>query len=435
MGLTLDDWQKEILNTKGSIILCSGRQVGKSTIISIRDGERAANNPNESILIISATERQAYEIFSKILNYLAANYSNLICKGKDRPTKHIIKLKNNSIIRCLPTGQSGIGIRGFTITKLTGEEASYIPDNVWNAVTPMLLTTGGDMDLLGTPHGKQGYFWECYKNEFNHFKVFHVNSEEVIRNRKISNSWTENQKVKAIEHLEREKLKMSRREYAQEYMGEFIEDLMQFFPDSLINQCMILKRPERIDRNNIFFLGVDIARMGDDESTFEIVDRTDKENLKHVENIITKKTLTTETEKRIIDLERQYNFRNIYLDAGAGTLGVSIFDHLLENDSTKRKIIAINNRDRPLDRDETRKSKLLKEDLYNNLLYLLESGKLKLLDDDEIYQSLKSVQYEFVTSKNKATRMRIFGNYTHIAEGLIRAAWCIKDKRLNIWVR
>ncbi len=212
--IELDEWQKEILNTKGSIILCSGRQVEKSTIISIRDGERAAKNPNESILIISSTERQAQEIFYKVLNYLEEKYPYLIKKGKERPTKHIIRLKNGSIIRCLPTGLAGIGIRGFTITKLTGEEASYIGEDVWAAVTPMLLTTGGDMDLLGTPHGKVGYFYECYRNEHNHFKVFHVNSEEVIRNRKISKSWTEKQREGALNHLEREKSKMSMREYA-----------------------------------------------------------------------------------------------------------------------------------------------------------------------------------------------------------------------------
>ena len=433
--MELDQWQKEILETKGSIILCSGRQVGKSTIISIRDGERAAKNPNESILIISSTERQAQEIFNKTLLYLTDHYKNLISSGKNRPTKHIINLKNGSIIRCLPTGLAGTGIRGFTITKLTGEEASYIPDDVWTAVTPMLLTTGGDMDLLGTPHGKQGYFYECYCNKNNDFKVFHVNSEEVIRNRKISACWTEKQREGALRHLEREKLKMSMREYAQEYMGEFMEDLHQFFNDKLIKDCMTLKRPERINPMGTYFMGVDIARMGDDEGTIEIIDRTDRENLKHVENIITKKKFTTETERNIIEEELKWKCTKVYIDAGAGTLGVSVLDHLLEVDSIKRKVVAINNRDRPLDRDETKKGKLLKEDLYNNLLYLMESGKLKLLDDEEVYLSLKSVQYEFVAKAGKGTVLRIFGNYTHIAEGLIRAAWCARDKGLNIWVR
>jgi hypothetical protein len=433
--INLDSWQREILETKGSIILCSGRQVGKSTIISIRDGERAVKNPNESILIISSTERQAYEIFMKILNYLEDNYPHMISKGKDRPTKHIIHLKNGSIIRCLPTGRAGTGIRGFTITKLTGEEASFIDEDVWSAVTPMLLTTGGDMDLLGTPHGKKGYFWECYCNKNNHFKVFHVNSEEVIRNREVSKSWTQAQKEGALRHLEQEKSRMSKREYAQEYMGEFVEELSQFFSDELINKTCVLKRTEPRTEHT-YFMGCDIARMGEDEGTIEIVDRSDREHLVHVESIVTKKKLTTETEKNIIDADKIWKCKNIYLDAGAGTLGVSVYDHLYDH-FDRRKVIAINNRALAdnLDRDRNNKFKLLKEDLYNNLLYLMESEKIQLLDDDEVIMSLKSVQYEYLKIAGKGTRLRIFGNYTHIVEGLIRAVWCVKDKHLNIWCR
>ncbi len=34
--LNLDPWQREVLEYKGNIIVCSGRQTGKSTIIAIK---------------------------------------------------------------------------------------------------------------------------------------------------------------------------------------------------------------------------------------------------------------------------------------------------------------------------------------------------------------------------------------------------------------
>ena len=429
--LKLDKWQEEVYKAKGNICLASGRQVGKSTIISMRDGEFAAQNPGKSVLIISATERQAELIFIKVLYYLEQHYGALIRKGKERPTKHVIRLKNGSIIRCLPTGLAGTGIRGFTIDRLTADEAAFIPEDVWAAVTPMLLTTGGDIVLLSTPHGRAGYFYERYTDPT--FTSFHVNSEEVIKNREINETWSEIQKEKALEHLEREKANMSKLQYAQEYLGEFVDELRQFFTDELIKKCMTQKRREFISKNRTYFLGVDVARMGEDEGTFEIIDRTSKEMLFHVENIVTTKTKLNETYNKILELDRLYDFRNIYIDDGG--IGVGVFDYLLENDQTKRKVVAINNRDRPLDRDEEHKKKLLKEDLYNNLLMLMEQGRLQLLDDDEVFQSLKSVQYEYVVTPRSLTKLKIFGNYTHIAEGLIRAAWCVKDKRLNIWVR
>lgn len=429
--LNFDKWQEKILETQGNLVLVSGRQVGKSTIIAKKAADFAASQEKKSALIISSTERQAEELFIKTLNYLSEKYAYLIKKGKERPTRHIIKLRNGSVIRCLPTGLAGTGIRGFTIDLLIADEAAFIPDDVWSAVTPMLLTTGGDIILVSTPHGKIGYFWRCYNDKS--FKTFHVKSEKVIRNRAISESWTLLQRDKALEHLDREKSRMSKVEYAQEYIGEFIDELRQFFPDELIKKCMTQKRRLKIEPDRTYFLGVDVARMGSDEATYQVIDRISKEQLIHIENIITKKQYLNEVTDKILNLDSTYDFKSIYIDDGG--IGVGVFDYLLSNPQTKRKVVAINNRARPLDQNEQHKKKILKEDLYNNLLGLMERGEVALLEDDEIFQSFKSVQFEYTMKAGALTTLRIFGNYTHIVEGLIRACFCNRDKRLNIWVR
>ena len=344
--LELDSWQKEVLDTVGNVLLVSGRQVGKSTIISHKAGNFACKNKEKSVLIISATERQAEELFIKTLNFIQDNFRYLIKIGKDRPTKHIIRLKNGSIVRCLPTGLAGTGIRGFTVHMLIADEAAFIPEEVWSAVTPMLLTTGGDIILVSTPHGRQGYFYTCYNDKS--FKVFHVNSEKVITERLISQSWSLFQKEKALEHLEREKKSMSELQYAQEYMGEFIDALRQFFKDDLIKKVMVLKRPI-IRGERAYFLGVDIARLGEDEGVFSIIDRTNRDMLEQVENIITLKKRLNETTNEVLRLDKLYNFKKIYIDDGG--IGTGVFDYLLENPQTKNKVIAINNRARPLDKD------------------------------------------------------------------------------------
>jgi hypothetical protein len=427
--MIFDEWQKRVLETKGNIVLCSGRQVGKSTIIAKKAGDYALNNRNKSVLIISSTERQAEELFIKVLNFITDKDKSAIKSGKDRPTKHIMRLKNGSIIRCLPTGLAGTGIRGYTIDLLIADEAAFIGDDVFITCTPMLLTTGGDIVLVSTPFGRKGYFYDCYKDP--NFTVFHINSEECIRTREISVSWTQAQQDNALKFLESEKRKMSQLQYAQEYMGEFVDSLRQFFPDELIKKCMKAKRPERINKEKTYFLGVDVARLGEDESTFEIIDRTNRDNLVHVENLVTTKTRINETVALCLSLDRKYDFKKVYIDDGG--VGGGVFDYLLAEAQTKRKVEAINNSTRSLDKDNKRKTSILKEDLYNNLLLLMEMGKIELLDDDEVFLSFKSVQFEYTMEKGEPTRLRIFGNYTHIVEGLIRAAWCNKDKTLNIW--
>ena len=410
--IVLDEWQKNILTTSGNICLRSGRQSGKSTVISRKAADFALQNPSKTILVIASVERQAELLFQKILDYIYEIKKTAIKKGKDKPTKHKLQLTNNSVIYCLPTGESGYGIRGFTISLLIADEAAFIPDAVWTAVTPMLAATQGNIILLSTPHGREGYFARCFKDPT--YTAFHVSSEDCPR---ISKDF-----------LAHEKATMTKREYSQEYLGEFCDELMQLFPDSLIEKCQLLKRSNSIFPEREYYLGVDVARMGGDESTFQIVERTKAKKLVHVENIAKTKLLTTETTEEILKLNLYYNFKKIYIDTGG--IGAAIFDNLLRNDQTKRKIVSIDNASKSLDKDDKRHKKLMKEDLYNNLLSLMEHNEILLLDDVEVFQSLKSVQYEY----DDDGKMRIFGRYTHIAEGLIRAAWCNKEKSLNFQI-
>jgi len=412
--IQLDDWQQKVLDADGNLCLRSGRQVGKSTIVSMKAGEFALTHPKKVILVISATERQSYLLFEKILGYIYNTRKASIKSGKDRPTKHKIMLKNGSVIHCVPTGETGYGIRGFTIDMLIADEAAFIPEEVWEAVTPMLAVTKGDIILLSTPHGREGYFARCFQDDT--YTQIHVSSEECPRINR--------------EFLAHEKLRMTRLQYSQEYLGEFCDELMQFFPDNLIKTCQTGKRVQ-FNSKNVYFLGVDVARMGGDECSFEIIDRTDRSKLRHVENITQVRNLITDTTRQIISLNKAWKFRRIYLDSGG--MGVGVFDFLIEEPDVKRNLVSIDNASRsltPSSEDKQKVKRLLKEDLYNNLLNLMERGEIELLDDAEVFQSLKSVQIEFTEKGN----LRIFGRYTHIAEGLIRAAWCVKDKSLNLFV-
>lgn len=432
--MQFDVWQKEALEHDGNLLLCTGRQVGKTTIMAAKAAEFILNHKGSQIIVVSLTEDQAKLIIVMILDYLEKKNKKVIAKGKNKPTQNKITLTNHSKVIARPVGTTGDAVRGFTGDVLIIDEASRMPQLVWDAGKPTLLTTGGQIWMCSTPFGKQGYFWEAFQNKDGRFKVIHVSSEEVIMNREICDGWTEDKRTKAIKFLEDEKTTSSKLQYGQEYLGLFIDDLQRYFSDELIKACCILRREEQIDKNANYYMGVDIARMGEDESSFEILRKVRDRELIQVENQTTTKTLTTETEDRIISLNNVYDFQKIYLDAGSGSLGVGIFDHLLRVDSVKRKVVAINNSVRPLDFSGDTKAHLLKEDLYDNLRSLMEKGFIKLLDDEKVIASLRSIQYEFLKKENEQTKLHIFGSYSHIVEGLIRAAWCSKEKDLRFWV-
>src|SRR3990167_10850410 len=174
--------------------------------------------------------------------------------------------------------------------------------------------------------------------------------------------------------------------------------------------------------------------MGEDEGVIAIGDRQPK-CIYQVENIITKKKLTTETETLIIAQSNLYKCHKVYIDAGSGTLGVSVFDHLYQLPGWKKKVIAINNARRIIEYNpigDPTMVKLAKEDLYENLRALGEQNRIKLLDDENMKFSLMSIQYEYVKKEGRPTKIRIFGNYSHIAEAIIRMAHCVKEKNINM---
>lgn len=423
LNFKLDHWQEEVLLAEGNLCICSGRQVGKSQIIAIKTAEFIANNPNKKVLIISVTEDQAETMLQKIMFHLYDNHKKLICTGAlDKPTKHRVMLSNGSWAVTKAVGQYAIGVLGMTVDVVVPDECAYLPEAIWSSITPMLLTTGGCMWLLSTPNAKQGYFYEAYTNPEMGFKTFHVNSEEVAEQR------PEPQRTIMLNYLKREKERMTKLQYAQQYLAQFLEELSQLFPDSLIINRQTLKRDSSsFNPLGVYFLGVDVARMGGDETTFEILEQID-DKWYHRENIMHRYTLTTDTIDKILELDNLYNFKTIYIDDGG--LGVAVFDQLLKDSQTKRKVIAINNASRAIDVDKKRTRKLLKEDLYLNLLRMMERKEINLLTDPEIFTSLKSINYETTSNTND---VRIYGTYSHIAEGLIRAAWAIRNERLNLY--
>ena len=417
--MILDDWQKEVLETEGNLVLCSGRQVGKSTVIAIKAGESAVKS-KKTIMVIAHVERQALLLFEKILSHIYENYKNQIMKGRKKPTKHTIHLKNGSIIHCLPTGDSGYGIRGYTINELYADEAHFIKEDVWAAVTPMLATTGGTINLLSTPFGTTGYFYRCFTDK-NNFTKIHVSTEEVAESRE------DPQKTHLVEFLKDEKDRMTKLQYQQEYLGLFVGGIQRFFSDAMITNSCTQKVEPYIPVGDRF-QGIDVARMGGDETVLVSLDRIDRDRLIQFDMEIPDGQLLTDTTRLILHKDKLINHKKIYIDDGG--MGVGVYDPLLEHEQTKRKVVAINNAKRSQDKitDNQRVKALLKEDLYNNLRVLMESGKIKLFNLPEIKQSLRSIQYEIENGK-----LRIYGNYTHIVEAIIRAAWCIKDKTLNIY--
>ncbi len=352
-------------------------------------------------------------MLAKAQAYAEEVYPNQIKRNKDdKPTKHRLMFKNGTGILCYAAGDTGEGLRGFTIKKLMPDEGSRMSEEYFIAVLPALSIVKGSMDIASTPAGKKHkdgsfkFFYKCSLDE--NFKKIYVSAEDCPRH--------------TVEYLLRMKNQMSKLAYAQEFLAVFTDELKRIFDDDWIEKVCKGKRPEVINPRTKKYLGDDIAGFGGNACTYEVFERAINRHINQIENISEKYNLTTETSDKIIALNKIYKFMKIGVDDGG--IGFGVFSELMNCKETKRKTVALNNASRAIDNEGVKSKKLLKEDMYILLQTLGEKGKITLLDDDEVKASLATIQHD---------EGKIFGYDAHIAEGIIRGVWIAeKDKSLNI---
>ena len=444
--MQFDKWQQEIIDHEGNVTLRSGRQVGKSTTIAERGKKLMLKYPNTKSLIIAPAQRQSSELFIKIMDGLMIEHERLIQVAggykddlevssrrnmelrrafeqkqgifAENPTKSMVKLKNGSICYSLPAGKTGVFLRSFTIDFLYIDEAAYVPDPVYNSLKPMLAVPRkkglGWECFLSTPFGKGGFFYDSFSDD--DYKQFHISSEDCERTPKT--------------FLLKEKKRVSTIEYAQEYLGDFIDEYMQYFPTALIKDCMKKfirwKFKEHYKKGAKYFLGVDYAGPGEDDCAFVDAEEQKDGNLKIVAVETDPEPNTSITNRKIVVRDEDFNYRKILVDSGG--FGCGPTDELIK--LLGRKVIGINNSKKTVDHEKEKTNKILKEDLYSNAKAMMEQGTVEIISNLSLLRSLKSMRFEYTDSK----RLRIYGKDSHLAEAFVRACWAVKTKSLNLYV-
>ena len=447
MQIKLDDWQKEIIAEEDRhILLAKGRRIGATFLFAQKAVEWLKTHynphPTSQIVCASLTIDQAQLLIAFATSYAQNSCPELIGRGKDKPTLNRLVLKvkgNRRILLAKPVGDTGRSSRGFEGQILMVDEAPFQPDLFFEAAKPILATTNGRIWMFGTFDGQDGYFWENYKkaiidkNPKARFKVWEMDTETVSRKRPISESWTQEQHDGLIEFLAEEKDDMSEMAYAQEYLAIAGLDKRQFYNDKWIEKvCHVIEEGQIIHEDGKNYGGFDLARMGGDYFTAEILKKINKKNITQIDHYTRKMLLTTDNENLIIEYTRKHKCSKSGIDAGSGTLGVSVYDHLQLISDMKRKIVAMNNREISIDQEEG-KQRLYNEDMHDNMRAMGARGELHLFNRDDIKASFRSVRWDKVQDSHGLWKVKISGKNTHIVEGIMRAAeLAAKDKSLNI---
>ncbi len=152
-----------------------------------------------------------------------------------------------------------------------------------------------------------------------------------------------------------------------------------------------------------YILGADLARMGEDTSSYIIIEQSEDEDKPH--KVVFIKEVPKNTMDEAIDyilfLHNKFKFSKIICDQtglGAGVVDVLAkklnISHSISPTNYNQKLI---NHDIVIGLTFTVKSK---QDIFSNLKLLMEQGKLKIPDHKKLIFQLMDFRYETTPSGN-----------------------------------
>jgi len=221
-GIVPDGWQETLLRSdaRQMILLCS-RQSGKSTITAVLAAHQAAFVADSLVLLLSPSLRQSSELYRKVREVLAALGDAAPPATETSALR--LEFANGGRVVCLPGTEATI--RGYSAPALVIEdEASRVDDALYQAVRPMLATSGGRLILLSTPWGKRGHFWQTWERGGEGWHRVRVTAEQVPR---ISPAFLEAERLAIPDHV-----------FRAEYGVEFLEADSQLFGDGDISAAV-----------------------------------------------------------------------------------------------------------------------------------------------------------------------------------------------------
>ena len=406
-NLDLDDWQVEyILDNSKDLILRMGRKCGKTTAMACKIVWESGHD-GYRVLILSRGQRQSSSAFDTVRQMFHSLDIEIL-----RETRTEIELANGYRVLCLPSGYTGVTIRTYSFHKIYYDEAAYIPDEVYDSTTPCLAVHGIQKTLASTPCGTRGFF---HDEEFSgNFKIYHKKTTESPRVSK--------------EFLLKERKRMGKIRFQQEYEAEYTEIADSLFHTALIKGCMKCIDWKNIEKGSVF-LGIDFARFGEDDNVIAYCHYFEGKAYIKVEVMKGKYRLTSIVERIRMICEGLRNVRKIVTDEGG--LGSGPTDMLTDIYGTK-KVIGISNQKRSERIEQGRTPKMIKEDLYTNLIVMMENDRIVIDDDKEVFNSLHQVRYKYT----KDGLLSISGINDHIAEAIVRCVFPLMTKAVNRpWIK
>lgn len=245
LGYTPDPRQAELLDLEAlRLAVCTSRQLGKTQVAATKALHIAMSRPGVLILIFCPVGRQAGELLGRIREFARLLGIRTRSDG------------NNPRSLVLPNGSRFVALSDVPATSrsyanvavIIVDEAAFVDDAIFQAISPMLAVSNGAMWVLSTPDGQTGRFHDLCTKPNPAWTVWFSPATECPR---IS-----------PEFLALERDFLGDALYRQEYECAFIPSKTQFLDRDLIGEATVppplLGKP--LPSATEFFIGVDVGK-------------------------------------------------------------------------------------------------------------------------------------------------------------------------------
>lgn len=233
-GIQTDPWQRQYLNSSVShaaIAIVACRQTGKSTVTAGFVAWCMLRQRSFVALICSRSLRQAAEFIDKIKVALLSMVPRAFLVHSNSLG---VLMRNQSRVLAVPC-QGADAARGFSPDLLVVDEAAFVPDDVFVALTPSLNATHGALHMISSPNGRAGMFFEAVEGAVSDdYMSFRVRADDVDRF--------------DPDFLRRQERMLGDLRYRQEYNAEFVTMIGAFFD---VQTTSLVFRGEEIDEKDM----------------------------------------------------------------------------------------------------------------------------------------------------------------------------------------
>lgn len=385
-------------------VLRAGRRLGKTFSLAIQLLHYSYTHKDGRSLVIAPMKTQVELIYQEILRIASKNevVSNSITRKVTSP-QFMIQFSNGSTIRFFTSGMKSGGksdvARGQEAHLIVLDEMDYMHADDLDALYAMLQKTAEDQPdkvMIGasTPTGRRERFWEWCRSP--RFKEFWFPSY-------CNPYFTKEQEEEFREQY-------SPSGYRHEIEADWGEDSEGVYPRKFVDRAFISPSwdyvPELTSARSFHTIGVDWDKYG--AGTNIVVVETCSENYEderfrgktricYREEIPKSEYTLTKAVDRIIQLNKAFNPKHIYVDRGYGEVQVELLKKYgVENPSSglKEKIKGIGFGENIDVRDPYTKlmiKKEMKPFMVDNLRQFLEKERLAIPEsDEELYVQLIS---------------------------------------------